>query len=77
MNLVIPDPSGLKFEQWGGVVAEQLAANGISAPMNEDSWKTWVCALFYVPELVDKNIPTADGFLTWQEWAQHFIGSVR
>lgn len=73
----IPNPEGLKFTDWGALVAEQLAEFGISSPYNEDSWKTWVCALFYVPELVEMNIPTADGFETWQEWANQFIGSVR
>ena len=73
----LPDPSGLKFTHWGALVAEQLAPYGISAPYNEDSWKTWVCALFYVPELVSMNIPSADGFEDWSAWAERFIGAVR
>lgn len=73
----LPEPAGMQFEQWGAVVAEQLAAYGVSAPYNSDSWKTWVCALFYVPELVAMNIPSAEGFESWEPWAAQFIGSVR
>lgn len=72
-----PDPYGLKFGDWGAIVAEQLAAYGISAPINDDGWKTWVSALFEVPQLVAMNIPRADGFNDWSEWANQFIGSVR
>jgi len=73
----LPSPEGLKFSEWGAVVAEQLAQYGISAPYNEDSWKTWVCALFYVPDLAAMNIPSADGFESWSDWAERFIGAVR
>ena len=74
---LIPRPDGLKFTEWGALVAEQFANSGVSAPYDEDSWKTWVCALFYVPELVAVNIPTADGFEDWSAWAEQFIGAVR
>jgi hypothetical protein len=73
----LPEPQGLEFTQWGSVVAEQLAQYGVAMPYNNDSWKTWVCALFYVPELVSMNIPSADQFDNWQDWADQFIGSVR
>lgn len=72
-----PEPYGLKFTDWGALVAEQLAEYGIAAPINEDSWKTWVSALFEVPQLVSMNIPQADGFDDWAGWANQFIGSVR
>jgi len=73
----IPSPDGLKFSDWGALVAEQFAQFGVSAPYNDDSWKTWVCALFYVPELAAMNIPGADGFENWSDWAEQFIGAVR
>ena len=73
----LPEPKGLKFSQWGAVVAEHLAKYGVAAPYNDDSWKTWVCALFYVPELVAMNIPSAEGFDDWERWAEQFIGAVR
>jgi hypothetical protein len=76
-NITLPEPFGLKFTEWGAIVAEQLAQYGISAPSNDDSWKTWVCALFYVPELASMNIPGGDGFDDWSLWAQQFIGAVR
>lgn len=73
----IPQTSGLKFSEWGALVAEQFAQYGVSAPYNDESWKTWVCALFYVPELVAMNIPGAEGFESWTDWADQFIGAVR
>jgi len=73
----LPEPKGLDFVLWGSIVAEQLAQYGVGVPYNEDSWKTWVCALFYVPELVAMNIPSADNFDSWEPWADQFIGSVR
>ena len=77
ISVTVPEPFGLKFSEWGALVAEQLAQYGVSAPINDDSWKTWVCALFYVPELVSMNIPSGDGFDDWSDWAQQFIGAVR
>ena len=77
MNLYLPSPEGLKFTEWGALAAEQLAAYGVAAPYNDESWKTWVCALFYVPELAAMNIPEADGFDSWSTWAEQFIGAVR
>lgn len=74
---LIPQTEGLTFSEWGGLVSEQFAQYGIGAPYNDESWKTWVCALFYVPELVAMNIPSADGFDNWSDWANQFIGSVR
>lgn len=76
-STAFPQPEGLKFSEWGAVVAEQLAEYGVAAPLGDDSWKTWVCALFYVPELVSLNIPSGDGFDTWSDWAVQFIGAVR
>lgn len=73
----IPQTSGLKFTEWGALVAEQFGQYGVSAPFDENSWKTWVCALFYVPELVAMNIPSAEGFDSWSAWADQFIGAVR
>lgn len=75
--MYLPEAYGLKFGEWGGIVAEQLAQYGISAPMNDETWKTWVSALHEVPELVAMNIPRADGFEDWSEWAERFIGAVR
>lgn len=77
ISVTVPEPFGLKFSEWGALAAEQLAQYGVSAPINDDSWKTWVCALFYVPELVSMNIPSGDGFEDWSQWAQQFIGAVR
>ena len=77
ISTYFPDPIGLQFVEWGAIVAEQLAPFGVAPPINEDSWRTWVCALFYVPELVALNIPQPEGFDDWREWAQQFIGSVR
>ncbi len=77
ISAYFPEPYGLKFTDWGAIIAEQLAPFGVSAPYNETSWKTWVSALHEVPELVAMNIPRADGFEDWSEWANQFIGSVR
>lgn len=77
ISAYFPEPGGLKFSAWGAIVAEQLAQYGISAPYNDDSWRTWVSALHEVPDLVAMNIPRTDGFDEWSEWAKQFIGSVR
>lgn len=76
-SVTLPQPDGLKFSEWGAIVAEQLAPYGVAAPLSDNSWKTWVCALFYVPELVSMNTPSGDGFDDWTEWAKQFIGAVR
>lgn len=77
ISTFFPEPYGLKFSVWGAVIAEQLAAYGVPTPYNDGSWKTWVSALHEVPELVAMNIPRADGFEEWSEWANQFIGAVR
>ena len=70
-------PRGLSFPAWGALMSEQLAAYGVSAPRTEADWKSWVCALFYVPELAAQNIPSPDGFADWRGWAVQFLNSVR
>ena len=77
ISTYVPEPYGLKFTDWGAIVAEQLADYGIAAPINEESWKTWVSALFEVPQLVSMSIPRTDGFENWSDWAEQFIGAVR
>lgn len=73
----IPQPQGMTFQAWGAQVAEQLSAFGIGAPPDEDSWKLWVCALFYVPELTSLNVPSPEGFSDWRLWASRFCEAVR
>lgn len=77
LAIFLPQPYGLKFTDWGALVAEQLATYGVSAPINEDAWKTWVCALFYIPELTALGIPSPEQFPDWQTWAQRFLDCVR
>ena len=77
ISTTFPEPRGLKLAEWGAVVAEQLASSGVSAPHDENDWKAWVSALHQVPSLVSMNIPGPDGFDSWQDWAERFIGSVR
>lgn len=77
LSFIIPQPEGMKFTQWTALVAEQLAAYGVGAATDDETWKTWVCALFYIPELVAKNVPTPDQYSEWPAWADLFIESVR
>lgn len=76
-SFTLPEPSGLQFAQWGSVAAEQLAVYGVSPPGAETSWKEWACGLFFIPELVASNIPSPEGFETWDAWACPFIESLR
>jgi hypothetical protein len=77
LSIFVPQPYGLKFTDWGALVAEQLATYGVAAPINEDAWKTWVCALFYIPELTALGIPSPEQFPNWQTWAERFIACLR
>lgn len=76
MSIFLPQPQGLLFSDWAAQVAEQLSQYGVSGP-NSDDWKTWACALFYVPQLAGQNIPEPHGFTDWSSWASRFIESVR
>ena len=67
----------MTFQEWGARVAEAMAAYGVERPTAEADWKSWVCALFYVPELTATNIPEPFSFATWQDWAVRFIECVR
>lgn len=69
----IPQPEGLTFPEWGARVAEQLAQYGVLAPLEDEDWKGWVCALFYVQPLNTANIPEPGTFTTWQDWTHRFI----
>jgi hypothetical protein len=73
----IPLPYGLKFMEWGAFVADALAAYGVAAPLTEADWKSWVQALFYVPELVAAGIPESDPYPDWAGWANRFLETVR
>lgn len=77
LSFIIPQPEGLEFTQWSALVTEQLAAYGVGAATDNETWKVWVCALFYIPELVAKNIPSPDQYTDWPDWANLFIESVR
>ncbi len=68
--IVIPRPQGLKFQQWGALVAEQLAAYGIGAPADEKQWREWGASLLHEPVLGLAPSPT--GFTSWEDWAQNF-----
>lgn len=76
-SITIPRPLELKFTEWGALAAEQLVRYGVAEPLSEDSWKSWVCVLFYIPELDAKNIPSPDLYPRWQDWAEIFVESVR
>ena len=75
--IFLPEPVGIKFTDWGALAAEQFATYGVSAPIDENAWKTWVCALFYVPELTALGIPSPEQFPDWQSWAKRFLECVR
>lgn len=77
LSIIAPQPYGLTFLQWTALVTEQLARYGVSESLSEGEWKAWVCALFYVPELNAKNIPSPDQFTSWQAWAERFVEAVR
>jgi hypothetical protein len=68
--LSIPQPQGLKFVQWGAIVAEQLAGYGIQAPANEEAWQEWGASLLHEPKL--GVAPSPIGFNDWQDWASSF-----
>jgi hypothetical protein len=70
-TIALPQPQGLKFLQWGALVAEQLAEYGISSPDNEAAWKDWASALLYVPELA--TIPDPNSFDLWDDWASRVL----
>ncbi len=77
LSIIAPQPYGLTFMQWTALIAEQLARYGVSESMSEGEWKAWVCALFFIPELAAKNIPTPDLYRNWQTWAERFVEAVR
>jgi len=72
-SYLIPLPSGLKFSDWGAVVAEQLASFGVPHPSSDADWKVWACALFYVPALTARGLPSPDSYGTWDKWAERFV----
>ena len=71
LTATFPNPLGLEFNQWGSVVAEQLAAYGVVTPAESDQWKDWACGLFYIPALAEA--PTPMEFEKWEDWASRFI----
>lgn len=73
----IPVPYGIKFSDWGAVVAEQLAAYNISPPTDENTWKTWASSLFYVQALTSRGLPHPGDFPDWQAWAERFTEVMR
>jgi hypothetical protein len=70
-SVAFPLPVGIKFAQWGSLVAEQLAEYGILAPSSEEAWQDWAAALLYVPDLA--SIPDPYGFDSWDIWASRLL----
>ncbi len=73
MSPFFPDPQGLKFSQWGAMVAEQLAFEGVTAPRDELGWMDWAQGLLYAPALA--VLPEPNGFHDWQSWASACVQS--
>lgn len=69
-DVVIPNPYGLHFLQWGAIVAEQLAKYAILAPDDETKWREWGSNLLTINDIA--FVPSPNEFLDWREWACRF-----
>lgn len=70
---LLPQASGLQFQDWAALVAEQYAGQGVQDPLPEAAWKDWAMSLFYVPQLA--FLPNPEAFTSWREWADRVVGT--
>jgi len=73
-NKEIYDPRTFTWDRWCELMAELFAANQLgTAP--ESQWREWANALSGIGRFT--GAPSADGFATWQDWAQALNNAVR
>lgn len=73
IGAAFPEPAGMSFVAWASVITEQLAEQGVPIATNESTWRDWVNGLLSTAGLA--WVPRTEGFETWQQWADAFVGS--
>jgi hypothetical protein len=73
--LVAYDPRGMTWDQWNALTEELFAQQQLGV-VPEAQWRTWVDALVGVGLFQNSGVADSRGFDTWQDWANHLIGTM-
>jgi len=73
--MVTYDPRGMTWDQWNALTAELFAQQELGV-VSEDRWKEWVDALVGVGLFQNSGVADSRGFDTWQDWANHLLGTM-
>lgn len=73
--MVTYDPRGMTWDQWNALTAELFAQQQLGT-VPEQNWKEWVDALIGVGYFQNSGVADARGFDTWQDWANHLLGTM-
>lgn len=73
--MVTYDPRGMTWDEWNALTAELFAQQELGT-VPEDQWTQWVDALVGVGLFQNSGVADSRGFDTWQDWANHLLGTM-
>jgi hypothetical protein len=73
--MVTYDSRGMTWDQWNKLT-EELFAQQQLGNVPEERWRDWVDGLIGVGYFQNSGVADHRGFNTWQEWADHFLGTM-
>lgn len=70
------DPSGMPMLAWADAMALDLDRHGAVYRLDrEDDWRRWAAYVVSLPVVNTCDPPLPDGFDSFREWAQRFVGA--
>lgn len=70
------DPRFHTWDSWASLMCELYAAQNLSAPQTEDSWREWAMGIKGIDIFANESIPDPNTYASWFDWAQALMLSV-
>lgn len=77
-HITTVEPRFIELSRWASETAWNLSPVGtIPILANEDEWRRWADAVVALPALAGVGAPRAEGFASWQAWAEQVNQSIQ
>jgi hypothetical protein len=73
---ILYDPRGHTFESWASLMCELYASQQLMITSASTDWKQWGNGLKAIDVFANEGVPSTEGFLSWQDWAESLMGVV-
>jgi hypothetical protein len=70
------DPRFHTWDSWASLMCELYAAQNLSAPQSEDSWREWAMGIKGIDIFANESVPDPNTYANWFDWAQALMLSV-